>query len=231
MKANFEIDLNSLSEELAQYEGPLTEKQRDILAAAEDLFAKNGFAETPTAEIAREAGVTEKTLFKHFQTKAHLFKRVLFPILLKTLLPVQFQKMKKILNKPHERFDEAFTEIAQDRLAVALQFGPKLKLVFQELMQNDSFRKKFGKIWHDNVWLDMLGSVDRFQKNGQIRPEIDTATAARVQFYVIAGYILTRTIFLRSNKKEDDEAEIKKLLKIISEGLCVPANTSTNRSP
>ena len=220
MKSRFDIDLKSLAAELERYENPLTEKQQDILKAAEELFAKKGFAETPTAEIARVAGVTEKTLFKHFPTKVDLFKRVLFPLLLKTLLPVQFQKFKKILNKPHATYGDAFSEIAQDRLAVALQHGSRLKMVFQELMQNESFREKFAKIWHDNVWTDLVDSIERFKKTGQVRSDIDTVSAARVQFYVIAGYILTRSVFLRTNSKEDDDIEIQKLLRIVSEGIC-----------
>ncbi len=37
-----------------------------ILAAAERLFAERGYAGTRTAEIARAAKLTERTLFKHF---------------------------------------------------------------------------------------------------------------------------------------------------------------------
>lgn len=79
MREKLEIDLEAMARELDLYDRPLTEKQRNILDAAEELFANKGFAETPTAEIARKAGVTEKTLFKHFPTKLTLFKRVLFP--------------------------------------------------------------------------------------------------------------------------------------------------------
>jgi TetR/AcrR family transcriptional regulator len=221
MSDRFEFDLESLASELELYDNPLTEKQRDILRAAEDLFAKKGFAGTPTAEIAREAGVTEKTLFKHFPTKVDLFKRVLFPVLLKTLLPVQFQKLKKILNKPHHTFGEAFAEIARDRLGVVLQHGPRIKLVILELMQNDTFRKKFAAIWHEHVWNELLASVEKFQKNGQIRGDMDAAAVARVQFYVVAGFVLTRSIFHRTNSEEENEIELQKLLKIVREGIAV----------
>lgn len=38
--------------------------------AALDLFLERGYDATPTAEIARRAGVSEMTLFRHFSSKA-----------------------------------------------------------------------------------------------------------------------------------------------------------------
>lgn len=40
--------------------------------AALELFAKHGYAATSTAAIAKRAGVTEMTLFRHFPSKAAL---------------------------------------------------------------------------------------------------------------------------------------------------------------
>ena len=40
--------------------------------AALELFVKHGYAATSTAAIAKRAGVTEMTLFRHFPTKAAL---------------------------------------------------------------------------------------------------------------------------------------------------------------
>ena len=223
MVHSFEFDLDSLAAEQALYEKPLTDKQRDILRAAEELFAKKGFAGTPTAEVAREAGVTEKTLFKHFPTKADLFKRVLFPMLLKTLLPAQFQKLKKILSRPHQSFGDVFSEIARDRLSVVLQHGPRIKLVLLELMQNDHFREKFAAIWHEHVWTDLQGSVKNFQHSGQIRSDLDAASVARVQFYLLVGYVLTRAVFFRGNTPGDDDAELGKILDILKQGIAADA--------
>jgi len=43
-----------------------------LLAAAMELFAESGYDATPTAAIARRAGVSEMTLFRHFPTKESL---------------------------------------------------------------------------------------------------------------------------------------------------------------
>lgn len=52
-----------------------------LLKAAEQVFAEKGYAATTTKDLAREAGVAESVLFRHFPTKAALFREsVLDPL-------------------------------------------------------------------------------------------------------------------------------------------------------
>lgn len=48
-----------------------------ILAAALRMFAEKGFAATSTAALAREAGVAEGTIFRHFEGKEAIFSEIL----------------------------------------------------------------------------------------------------------------------------------------------------------
>ncbi|TAE57522.1 MAG: TetR/AcrR family transcriptional regulator [Bacteroidetes bacterium] len=51
---------------------PLTEKKEHILQTALRLFSEQGYERTPTSQIAREAGVSEGLIFRHFQNKEGL---------------------------------------------------------------------------------------------------------------------------------------------------------------
>jgi AcrR family transcriptional regulator len=53
----------------------LTKKR--ILAAAELVFSRDGFQGATTREIAREAGVNEVTLFRHFNSREQLLRATL----------------------------------------------------------------------------------------------------------------------------------------------------------
>ncbi len=55
----------------------MTEKQEKILTAALELFATNGYASTSTAKVAREAGVSEGLIFRHFGNKEGLLKAII----------------------------------------------------------------------------------------------------------------------------------------------------------
>lgn len=48
--------------------------RRKLLNAARECFAQSGYRGTTTKEIALSAGLAEKTLFRHFPTKAILFR-------------------------------------------------------------------------------------------------------------------------------------------------------------
>src|SRR6478672_13170681 len=70
-----------------RYESPRRRAQadatkRDILAAAQRLFERQGYAATTMAAIAREAGVALKTVYLAFETKAGVL-RALWHLLLR----------------------------------------------------------------------------------------------------------------------------------------------------
>jgi AcrR family transcriptional regulator len=56
---------------------PRGEARRLLLDAARDLFARQDYRGTTTREIAEAAGVTEYLLFRHFGSKAGLFREAL----------------------------------------------------------------------------------------------------------------------------------------------------------
>src|SRR5690349_15219465 len=56
---------------------PASDRRRQLLETALDLFSRKGFGGTTTKEIAAAAGVTEAIIFRHFPTKADLYNAVL----------------------------------------------------------------------------------------------------------------------------------------------------------
>ncbi|WP_255558813.1 TetR/AcrR family transcriptional regulator [Horticoccus luteus] len=57
-------------------EPPSLSTRQRLLDAAARVFARDGLSRATTREIAREAGVNEVTLFRHFQTKDGLISAV-----------------------------------------------------------------------------------------------------------------------------------------------------------
>jgi len=54
-----------------------TERREQLLTIAVDLFSRKGFKGTTTREIAAAAGVTEAIIFRHFETKEHLYRAII----------------------------------------------------------------------------------------------------------------------------------------------------------
>jgi len=55
----------------------MTEKQENILKAALELFAKEGYHATSTSKVAKYAGVSEGLIFRHFGNKEGLLQAIL----------------------------------------------------------------------------------------------------------------------------------------------------------
>ncbi|MDF2629142.1 MAG: transcriptional regulator, TetR family [Symbiobacteriaceae bacterium] len=58
------------------------ERRAEILTAATDLFAKDGFADTSVSAVAKAAGVSHGTVFLYFPTKEELFRSAVLERLL-----------------------------------------------------------------------------------------------------------------------------------------------------
>ena len=54
--------------------------KRQVMLAALHLFADNGINNTSTAQIAKQAGVSQATIFKYFHTKDELLMAILDPL-------------------------------------------------------------------------------------------------------------------------------------------------------
>ena len=55
----------------------MTEKQKNILKAALQLFAKEGYASTSTSKVAKAAEVSEGLIFRHFKNKEGLLQAIM----------------------------------------------------------------------------------------------------------------------------------------------------------
>jgi AcrR family transcriptional regulator len=61
----------------------MTDKKERILDAALTLFAREGYAATPTSKIAKVAGVSEGLIFRHFENKQGLLDALMQKVELK----------------------------------------------------------------------------------------------------------------------------------------------------
>lgn len=60
-------------------------RKKQILESAINVFIENGYIGSTTAEIAKAANISEVTLFRHFESKKHIFMASIEPIVFNTL--------------------------------------------------------------------------------------------------------------------------------------------------
>ena len=86
MQKKQRLSLRDLQLEAEKFSRPTTAKEQAIIEAASALLGERGIDGATTAEIAKRAGVTERTLFRYFPSKNDLVRRVMFPPLLHAAL-------------------------------------------------------------------------------------------------------------------------------------------------
>lgn len=212
------LDLEALFHELRMYENPATEKQADILKAAEALFGEHGFTQTPTASIAKRAGVTEKTLFKHFPTKNALLKRILFPVILRVLVPRQMAHVRDMMSRDYAGLAELIETIAGDRWAFARQHGGKLKLMIGEILYNDELRGKIFAAFSGTILEEGRKTIAKLQEQGKLRSDLPAQDIVRMLVTLMMGYALLRGV-IAPKRKWDDAADVRFLVEVLGNGL------------
>lgn len=83
------------------------DRQKQILESALNVFIEKGYNGATTQEIAKVAGISEVTLFRHFSSKQEIFMGGIEPIILNTLK--ESITISKEL-KPKEQFKYILTE-------------------------------------------------------------------------------------------------------------------------
>jgi AcrR family transcriptional regulator len=212
------LTLKLLQNEFEAYLNPQTEKEKDIVRAAEDVFAEFGFSGATTAELAKEAGVTERTLFKYFPTKHDLYKRVLSGLLLQTILPGHMSDLKERIQNLDPNFKEWYTSILKARYEAVAKDPKKLKLLLGALLFSKEFAEIFGQMWKVNLYDTSMEAFSYFQKKGEIRNDLDPNQIVRASFSLGASFIITKFI-LAPKFPIDVDLEIQSIFSIFYQGI------------
>jgi AcrR family transcriptional regulator len=195
-----------------------TEKQRRILEAAIEVFAERGFAGTPTAEIAKRAGVAEGTIFKHYRTKKELLIGVVAPLFAQLVVPKVIAPVIEILQQPHETFEELVRALAKERVSFVRQHASIVRIFVQELSFHPELRDLAVDTLGPRLLPLALGAIERFQANGQIVAHAAPTSVLRLFVGTMMSYAATRFV-LFPQREWDDDAEIELIVRMISRGL------------
>jgi TetR/AcrR family transcriptional regulator len=211
------ITVRDLEQETKKFLAPATEKEASILQAAIALISERGIDGATTAEIAKHANVTEKTLFRYFPSKQDLVRRVLFPLLLQVGLMRNWTAFEGLLGTTDGGFRSWYVKLATDRLGTASRNPGLVRTVLTELLVNDELRAAMETVWRQHIWRPMVAALKDLQANGAIRTDINVEVLARAIHCLQLGYFLARYIFV-PDRQWDDASQIDKMADILSRG-------------
>ncbi len=195
----------------------LTEKQKDIIAAATELFAEKGFAATSTSEIAKKAGVAEGTIFRHYQTKKELLMSIVTPMMVRLIAPTVKKDMNEVLDQSFASFEEFIKAMIENRRKFIEKNLPLFRIIIQEIPFHPELKEQFIEYIGKEVFERFSFIVAHFQEKGQI-VNMPVSTVIRLMISTIFGYIMARNI-IAPEADWDDEVEIERTVQFLMKGL------------
>lgn len=184
-------------------------KKEQIIEAARKLFNKYGFKKVSMDEIAREAGVTKRTVYMYFSSKEELFNY---------FIQEELNNMKKIvedIEKQNLNFFEAIHQIIYN--LIKYKHNRKfLKIVVEEseVLKNPINLKNL-KLIDDQIQNYILEKLNYAISKEYIETDNPEITA----FLIYKMYIALMFDWNENNKKLDEKSIADNILKIAKNGL------------
>ncbi|GIN63162.1 TetR family transcriptional regulator [Robertmurraya siralis] len=208
---------DNLIEEIFEHSDELTEKQKKIILAAIQAFAEKGYASTSTSEIAKNAGVAEGTIFRHYKTKKDLLYSIIEPMLEKFIAPFVLKDMEKVLNQKHATFEDFLRAMIENRI----KFLSKNMLLLKIFIQEIPFQPELKNLFKEHIGTKVIARFTQVVEYYQAKGEILVAPPFNIIRFIastIFGYLIFRNLLL-PELDWDDKAEIEQTIQMIMHGI------------
>ncbi len=149
------------------------ERKAQILRCATKVFAKSNYRVAGIAEIAKEAGISEPTVYKYFPSKKQLFLEIL-----KKVGEVTLRQWQELAAREPDA-TVALKEIAKTQFEATMSRPELLKVQFQALSETDD--GEIRQLLKDNFssYVGFLVDTVRLgQKQGRIDGAVDVGAMA-----------------------------------------------------
>ncbi len=184
-----------------------------MLQAATRVFARLGYRRASTAEIAREAGVSEAMIYKRFDSKKDLFDRVLRRVGGRILenwsgdpveanaTPVRSARSATRAGQPAPSRGNRLGRLARIYLQGVREHEDALAVQFQALAESEDRHLASTLRENHRAYVDFLARViTEEQARGTVRSDIDPVAAA----WVLNGIGFTMTLIRLLALERDD---------------------------
>jgi TetR/AcrR family fatty acid metabolism transcriptional regulator len=173
--------------------GVISDKREAILRSAIKVFAQKGYFNSKVADIAKEAGIADGTVYLYFKSKEEILHSV-FDRAMEEFIAEGKKEIAEI-----ETADERLRRIAQLHLE-KLGADRDLAVVFQvELRGSTKFMEEFSGGGFAE-YLDIIKkTIEEGQKTGAFRKDLKAITGAKI-FYgaldeMVTNWILSKRAY------------------------------------
>lgn len=192
-----------------------TEKQQKIIETAINLFAEKGYANTSTAEVAKIAGVSEGTIFKHYGTKDTLLLSVILPFV-RDFFPSMAKEIIHETAKQSTSFEQFLRELLKNRVAFIKENKEIFQVFIKEILYKEELKNDMFTHFKEYVQPLYVNIVEEFKDDKELI-NLPTNEILNLLFSVIGGVCIVR--FVLMNNYDVSEEEIEDFVQLVMNGL------------
>jgi TetR/AcrR family fatty acid metabolism transcriptional regulator len=154
----------------------LTDKREAILRAAIRVFANNGYFNSKVADIAREAGVADGTVYLYFKSKEEILHSIFDKSMEEAI--ADGRKRLEAVSDPREKL-RRIAQLHLERLGA----DRDLAVVFQvELRGSTKFMEEFSAAGFAEYLGLIRSTIEEGQRAGVFRSQLNAKVMAKILF-------------------------------------------------
>ena len=192
---------------------------QNIIDSTIKLFTSKGYSATTTALIAKEAGVSEAIIFKHFGNKEKLLKEIGATAIGNIIENISIiPLMKNIENSKHYPMRDFIKSVIKERLNFFEKNAKLIKLLLIEMQYSPNLKEQTSNILFPKVFeaLNYMKKVIRQKTNAS---ETRTNTISRVFLGFAQSIILQKYLFEIDISNDEIERELDNTLDLIEDSI------------
>lgn len=175
------------------------DKRERILEAALTVFAERGFYNAKVSEVARAAGVADGTIYLYFKNKDDLLIQ-----LFEDRMDFLIQRLNEELERSGGSVVHRIRRLILLHLQIASIAPDLAEFITVELRQSSRFVKEYDNPKFAAYLRVLRDLIEEGQRDGTIRPELDSRLIVRTMFGALDEMLLTVTLMGRTREVDVD---------------------------
>jgi len=209
------------TKETGQISGRMSgdERRTQILQVAIRLFSQCGFSGTTTKEIAREAGVSEAMVFRHFATKSELYHAILDCKACEGEIRNPFEAIEQEMASNND--EQVFYKLMLNALNHHERDPEFMRLLFHSALEGHELAQIFIERNIVPMYEFLSAYISRRQKDGAFCKDVEPRLIVRAFVGMMIHHSLNNSLWDPKRRLLDvtNEEAAKGFIKILLQGI------------
>jgi AcrR family transcriptional regulator len=209
------------TKEMGQQSGRMSgdERRSQILRVAIRLFSQCGFSGTTTKEIAREAGVSEAMVFRHFATKSELYDAILDCKACEGEIRNPFEMVQEEMEAKND--EQVFYKLMLNALSRHERDPEFMRLLLHSALEGHELAEIFIERNIVPIYEFLSSYISRRQKDGAIREDVEPRLIVRAFVGMMIHHSLNNSLWDKKRQllNVTNEEAARGFTKILLQGI------------